>query len=188
MRLAESIGSKEKKGIQLLVNNGKLADEHLLQRLTPLAGIARDDNTKYSGGAPDFESAESVSSHLLRSEPSQWLDTFQTNVVAQYFTTAAFLPLLQIGSSAIPGYSSSVVNIASISGVMKGSSNGQFAYASSKAGTLSQSHLIFQPIYHISVHPPDSHDGFDVCKHTNPCELYSARYFSERDDHWDIRR
>ena len=33
-------------------------------------------------------------------------------------------------------YTSSIVNIASISGVMKGSSSGQFAYASSKAGFL----------------------------------------------------
>jgi len=37
-----------------------------------------------------------------------------------------------------PGYSSSVVNIASISGVMKGSSNGQFAYATSKAGMCAE--------------------------------------------------
>lgn len=40
MRLVKEIESKESKGINLLVNN---------------AGIARDDNTKYSNGKPDFK-------------------------------------------------------------------------------------------------------------------------------------
>jgi len=100
------------------------------------AGIARDDTTKYSGGKPDFKSAQSISDHLWKSEPESWAETFQTNLTAQFFTTAAFLPLLAKGRDATPGYTSSVVNIASISGVMKGSSSGQFAYATSKAGGL----------------------------------------------------
>ena len=44
----------------------------------------------------------------------------------------AFLPLLAKGTTNTPGYSSSVVNVSSISGAMKGSSMGQFSYASSK--------------------------------------------------------
>ena len=71
----------------------------------------------------------------MMSEPEQWEDTFRTNLTAQYFVTAAFLPHLAKGRDVTPGYSTSVVNIASISGVMKGSSMGQFAYATSKAGT-----------------------------------------------------
>ncbi|MCJ1303862.1 hypothetical protein MMC08_006673 [Hypocenomyce scalaris] len=120
-RIADEVASKESKGIHLLVNN---------------AGIARDDNTKYSGGEPDFSSAQSISDHLWKSEPENWQETFQTNLTAQFFTTAAFLPLLAKGRDVTPGYTSSVVNIASISGVMKGSSSGQFAYATSKAGKL----------------------------------------------------
>ncbi|KAL9127809.1 MAG: hypothetical protein Q9217_003393 [Psora testacea] len=122
-RLAEEVGKREEKhGIHLLVNN---------------AGIARDDNTSFSNaGKPDFNSAQSISEHLLQSEPQHWDDTFRTNVTAQYFTTAAFLPLLGKGREVVPGYSSSVVNIASISGVMKGTSSGQFAYASSKAAFI----------------------------------------------------
>jgi len=50
--------------------------------------------------------------------------------------SAAFLPLLGKGKDVTPGYTSSIVNVASISGVMKGSSSGQFAYASSKAGFI----------------------------------------------------
>lgn len=70
----------------------------------------------------------------MSSEPEHWEETFRTNIIAQYFIAAAFLPLLAKGREATPGYSTSVVNIASISGVMKGSSMGQFAYATSKAG------------------------------------------------------
>jgi NAD(P)-dependent dehydrogenase (short-subunit alcohol dehydrogenase family) len=40
IRLVKEVESEEPKGIHLLVNN---------------AGIARDDNTKYSNGAPDFK-------------------------------------------------------------------------------------------------------------------------------------
>lgn len=73
-RLAKEVGSKEPKGIHLLVNN---------------AGIARDDNTKYSNAKPDFSSAESISQHLLKSDPESWQETLNTNVTAQFFTSAA---------------------------------------------------------------------------------------------------
>jgi NAD(P)-dependent dehydrogenase (short-subunit alcohol dehydrogenase family) len=122
IRLAKELESKEPNGIHLLVNN---------------AGIARDDNTKFSAaGKPDFSSAESISEHLLKSEPQQWADTFETNVAGQFWMSAAFLPLLAKGREVTPGYTSSIVNISSISGLMKGSSNGQFAYASSKAALI----------------------------------------------------
>lgn len=119
-RLAGELTSKESKGIHLLVNN---------------AGIARDDNTRFSqAGTPDWASANAISEHFMQSEPEQWADTFQTNITAQFFTTMALLPLLEKGRNVSPGYTSSVVNVASISGVMKGTSSGQFAYATSKAG------------------------------------------------------
>lgn len=54
----------------------------------------------------------------------------------------AFLPLLAKGNAVTPGYSSSVVNVSSISGAMKGSSNGQFAYASSKAASTHLSRML----------------------------------------------
>ncbi|KAK5456229.1 hypothetical protein LTS15_005548 [Exophiala xenobiotica] len=120
IRLAEEMGKKESNGVHLLVNN---------------AGIARDDHTKFSAnGQPDMKSAEAISQHLLKSEVSDWQDTFETNVTAQFFMSAAFLPLLAKGRNVTPGYTSSIVNITSISGLMKGSSSGQFAYATSKAG------------------------------------------------------
>jgi NAD(P)-dependent dehydrogenase (short-subunit alcohol dehydrogenase family) len=83
-----------------------------------------------------MKSASAISDHLLQSEFSNWSSTFETNVTAQYFVSAAFLPLLSLGNENTKGYTSSIVNIASISGVMKGSSGGQFAYASSKAAFI----------------------------------------------------
>jgi len=120
-RLAGELVSREGK-LHLLVNN---------------AGIARDNDTRSSTvGKPDFEDATSISEHMMRSQPEQWEETFRTNITAQFFTTAALLPLLAKGREITPGYTSSVVNIASISGVMKGTSGGQFAYATSKAGFI----------------------------------------------------
>jgi NAD(P)-dependent dehydrogenase (short-subunit alcohol dehydrogenase family) len=122
LRLAKEVSSKEAKGIHLLVNN---------------AGIARDDNTKFSSaGQPDFKSADSISDHFLKSDTQSWADTFNTNVTGQFFMSMAFLPLLAKGREVTPGYTSSIVNISSISGLMKGSSSGQFAYASSKAASV----------------------------------------------------
>lgn len=72
----------------------------------------------------------------MKSDPQAWADTFSTNVTSQFFVAAAFLPLLSKSLESTPGFSPSIVNITSISGVMKGSSNGQFAYASSKAAFL----------------------------------------------------
>jgi NAD(P)-dependent dehydrogenase (short-subunit alcohol dehydrogenase family) len=72
----------------------------------------------------------------MKSDPSAWASTFETNVASQFFVSAGFLPLLAKARESTPGFSPSIVNITSISGVMKGSSNGQFAYASSKAASL----------------------------------------------------
>ncbi len=127
-RLYKEISEKEPEGIQLLVNN---------------AGIARDDNTKFStAGEPDWENAQSISDHFLKSPPESWADTFKTNVGSIFYMSMTFLPLLANGGNKIPGYTSSVVNVTSISGAMKGSSMGQFAYASSKASATHLSKML----------------------------------------------
>ena len=54
----------------------------------------------------------------------------------------AFLPLLARGGKNVPGYSSSIVNVSSISGALKGSSGGQFAYAASKAAFTHMSRML----------------------------------------------
>jgi NAD(P)-dependent dehydrogenase (short-subunit alcohol dehydrogenase family) len=127
-RLADEIAQKEPKGIQLLVNN---------------AGIARDDSTKFSTtGQPDMSDPQAISEHFWKSEPQSWADTFKTNVTGAYWMSLAFLPLLAKGREVTPGYTSSIINVSSISGAMKGSSNGQFAYASSKAAFTHMSRML----------------------------------------------
>ncbi|KAH7227391.1 hypothetical protein BKA60DRAFT_615042 [Fusarium oxysporum] len=128
IRLAEEVGNKEPNGIHLLVNN---------------AGIAEDDNTKFSSaGEPDTSDAKPLSEHFLKTESQQWADTLKTNVTGPYYMSMAFLPLLAKGRETTPGYSSQIVNVSSISGAMKGSSMGQPAYATSKAALTHLSRMI----------------------------------------------
>jgi NAD(P)-dependent dehydrogenase (short-subunit alcohol dehydrogenase family) len=119
--LVSEVEKQESKGVHLLVNN---------------AGIARDDKTKYSNGKPDMKSAKSISQHLWKADPADRAATFETNITAQFFVAAGFLPRLAKACESTPGFSPSIVNITSISGVMKGSSNRQFTYATSKAGLI----------------------------------------------------
>jgi len=127
-RLADEMASKEPKGIQLLVNN---------------AGVARDDDTKFSSaGQPDMKDPQAISDHFWKTGPEQWAETFKINVTGAYWMSIAFLPLLAKGRESTPGYTSSVVNVSSISGQMKGSSMGQFAYASSKAAVTHLSRML----------------------------------------------
>lgn len=65
----------------------------------------------------------------------EWDDVFRTNVSQLYFMTTAFLPLLQKGSEQKRGWSSTVINITSISGIVKVSQH-HFAYNASKAAAL----------------------------------------------------
>lgn len=127
-RLADEVAQKEPKGIQLLVNN---------------AGIARDDSTKFSSnGTPEMSDPQAILDHFWKSEPQSWADTFKTNVTGLFYTSMAFLPLLAKGKETTPGYTSSVINVTSISGFMKGSSSGQFAYAASKAAATHVSRML----------------------------------------------
>jgi len=65
----------------------------------------------------------------------EWDDVFRTNVSALFFTTTAFLPLLQRGSERERGWSSTVINTTSISGIVKVSQH-HFAYNASKAAAI----------------------------------------------------
>ncbi|CAF3560163.1 unnamed protein product [Fusarium graminearum] len=128
IRLAKEVGDKEPNGIHLLVNN---------------AGIARDDETKFSSvGEPDMTDAQAISDHFLRAKPEQWTETLTTNVAGPYYMSVAFLPLLAKGRNAIPGYTSQIINVSSTSGAMKGSSWGQPIYATSKAALTHLSRIL----------------------------------------------
>ena len=50
----------------------------------------------------------------MKSEVEDWQKTFHTNLTGQFFMSMAFLPLLGKGRDVTPGYSTSIVNVASI--------------------------------------------------------------------------
>ncbi|KAK3937580.1 NAD(P)-binding protein [Diplogelasinospora grovesii] len=64
-----------------------------------------------------------------------WTDTYRTNVASIYFMTSAFLPLLQKSSELHHGWSGTVINISSISGLVK-SAQHHFSYNASKAAAI----------------------------------------------------
>lgn len=90
-------------------------------------------------------SAEAVSKHFLQSSEETWAETMKTNVAGAYFMSMAFVPLLARGNQRTQppdGPSSQVINVSSISGAMKGPSQGQPAYASSKAAATHLSRIL----------------------------------------------
>ncbi|OJA17167.1 hypothetical protein AZE42_00247 [Rhizopogon vesiculosus] len=79
-----------------------------------------------------------LSEYLFNNESfEEWSSLYAINTFSIYFTTVAFLDLLDKGSKDNEGFSSSVINITSISGLMKVAQR-HFCYNSSKAAA---SHL-----------------------------------------------
>ncbi|KAF2804342.1 NAD(P)-binding protein [Mytilinidion resinicola] len=114
-KLVEEIEKREK-CLCILVNN---------------AGIAAE-KTKVDGEM----SAEEVRKNLF--DPTtveEWTSLYATNVVGPYLMTTAFLPLLQKSTDLHKGYSGCVINITSISGLVR-ISQGHFSYNTSKGAEI----------------------------------------------------
>lgn len=117
-KLVDEISKKEKY-INLLISNAGISG--------PKANPASD-------------SASELQSTLWSSEdPSDWGSVFNTNVTSVYFTTVAFLPLLQAAYKSEPSRhaprSSSVIVISSMSGMIR-NSQGHFSYNAAKGATI----------------------------------------------------
>lgn len=130
-------GVTSKTELQKLKDELAQRGEKRLNLLICNAGIAGPKADPSAGGS----SAEDITAHLWeREEPPQWADVFDTNVTSVYFTTLAFLPLLQAaGSSA--HFSSSVIVISSMSGLMR-NAQGHFAYNAAKGATVQLTRLM----------------------------------------------
>jgi NAD(P)-dependent dehydrogenase (short-subunit alcohol dehydrogenase family) len=97
-KLVKEIESREK-CLCILVNN---------------AGIAAPKTTT------DEEDPEEARKNLFDpTSVKEWTDIYATNVVGPYLMTTAFLPLLQKSTDMHYGYSGCVINITSISGLVK---------------------------------------------------------------------
>ncbi|GIJ83291.1 hypothetical protein Asppvi_002110 [Aspergillus pseudoviridinutans] len=125
-KLVDEISSKEK-ALHILVNN---------------AGISGQTQDT------DSQSAEELHQKLFKDESNsfeEWDQIFRTNVTQLYFTTAAFLPLLNKGTDIEHGWSSTVVNISSISGIIKTSQH-HFHYNASKGAAIHVTRMLAHEI------------------------------------------
>lgn len=91
---------------------------------------------------PDSQNASELKETLYENESfAEWSETFNTNVSAVYFTTVAFLPLLQAGKESHGHLSASIIVISSMSGIMR-HAQGHFSYNASKGATVHLSKLM----------------------------------------------
>ncbi|KIV99256.1 uncharacterized protein PV09_09027 [Verruconis gallopava] len=104
--------------------------ERRLNLLVAAAGISGPK------APPEERDAKDLRNKLWEKETFEgWDETWRTDVAAVYFTTVAFLPLLQAGAETHGHLSASVIVISSMSGIMR-DSQGHFAYNAAKGGTV----------------------------------------------------
>ncbi|KAI0132276.1 hypothetical protein BJ170DRAFT_239630 [Xylariales sp. AK1849] len=88
---------------------------------------------------PEQEDAEDLKAKLWNNESVEdWQNTFNVDVTSVYFTTVAFLPLLQGGvrpKGPLEPYAPSVITISSMSGIMR-HAQGHFSYNTAKGATV----------------------------------------------------
>ncbi|KAG8214446.1 hypothetical protein J3R82DRAFT_9469 [Butyriboletus roseoflavus] len=118
---------------KLRSDEGKL---HILVNNAGQGGPRSDELNTPSPTAP--KKAEEISQYLFNNESfEEWSALYSVNTFSIYFMTVAFLELLDKGSQDIPGFTSNVINITSVSGLIKVAQR-HFCYNSSKAAA---SHL-----------------------------------------------
>ncbi|MCJ1317626.1 hypothetical protein MMC15_002951 [Xylographa vitiligo] len=121
-QLVKEIESKEKH-LDILINN---------------AGISSNTQTV------EAKTAEEMSKNLFDDENAtfeDWTDPYRTNVAQVFFMTTAFLPLIAKATEHQHGYSGTVINITSISGLVK-SSQHHFSYNASKGAAIHLTKLL----------------------------------------------
>lgn len=123
--LVREIESREK-CLCILINNAGISGEH-----HPVT---------------EAKSAKELSSALFdKASFEGWGEVYQTNVAAVYFTTAAFLPLLQASTELHAGWSGTVINISSISGLVKTAQH-HFSYNASKGAAVHLTRMLSSEI------------------------------------------
>lgn len=120
-KIVQEIESREK-CLCILVNNAGIA--------APKANTSGE------------RSAEQVKKEFFDpTSADEWTSVYQTNVVGPYLMTTAFLPLLQKSTEVQHGWSGTVINITSISGLVR-ISQGHFSYNASKGAQVHLNKLL----------------------------------------------
>ncbi|KAF2759546.1 NAD(P)-binding protein [Pseudovirgaria hyperparasitica] len=110
--------------------------EKYINLLVCASGISGDK------AQPDTDVASDLKAKLWNNESFEtWNSVYSTDVTAVYFTTVAFLPLLQAGSDSHGHLSASVIVISSMSGIMR-HAQGHFSYNAAKGGTVQLTKLM----------------------------------------------
>ncbi|KAK7006264.1 Nad-binding protein [Favolaschia claudopus] len=131
----------KKEGIQKLVQEIE-SREKCLCILVNNAGIASDKNPTEEG-----QSADEISKNLFNSaNMEEWNSVYTSNVIAPYMMATAFLPLLQRATDIHHGFSGTIINITSISGMLRITQGGQFPYNTSKAAFIHLNKLLASEI------------------------------------------
>jgi NAD(P)-dependent dehydrogenase (short-subunit alcohol dehydrogenase family) len=103
------------------VNRSKITILYLMHsrsagQVGPVSEFMRAD----ASDAPERKDAESLGMGLFNNESfEEWGNHYNINCFSIFFMTSAFLGLLAKGSSELPGYTASVINTTSISGITK---------------------------------------------------------------------
>lgn len=121
-RLYDEISSREK-CLCILVNNAGISGSTFQQ---------------------EAQTPEEAKKNLFESDEAtfeEWEKIYRTNVAQIYFTTTAFLPLLAHSTEEHKDYSGTVINIASISGLIKDPQHHP-AYNASKAAAIHLSRML----------------------------------------------
>jgi NAD(P)-dependent dehydrogenase (short-subunit alcohol dehydrogenase family) len=85
---------------------------------------------------PESEDAGDLKERLWANETfDTWSEVLQTDVTSVFFSTVAFLPLLQAASKSRGDFMASVIVISSMSGIMR-HAQGHFSYNAAKGGTV----------------------------------------------------
>ncbi|WQF89444.1 Putative short-chain dehydrogenase/reductase SDR, NAD(P)-binding domain superfamily [Colletotrichum destructivum] len=125
-RLTKEIESREE-CLDVLVNNAGVSSSSIE---VESEGAADMKASLFDGGAADFD---------------DWTDTYRTNVAAVFYVAASFLPLLQASTEKRRGWSGTVINISSISGMIKKSQH-HFSYNASKAATIHVNRMLAEEV------------------------------------------
>ncbi|KAL3706959.1 hypothetical protein TMatcc_007972 [Talaromyces marneffei ATCC 18224] len=114
----------KKSDIERLVSAFKNKEHHLyiLINNAGISGSARQDTERKH---PEALKETFFNNNAATIE--DWESVYRTNAAQLFFITSASLPLLQNATDKIPGFSSTVINITSISGIVKASQH-HFAY------------------------------------------------------------
>ncbi|TPX11349.1 uncharacterized protein E0L32_001167 [Thyridium curvatum] len=126
-RLAAELARREE-CLCILVNNAGVSSASLTTE-TEAAGL---------------QAAEELRRNLFDTDKTtleDWVDVYRTNVASVFFVTTALLPLLQKSSERHDGWSGTVINITSISGLIK-SAQHHFSYNASKGAAVQLTRML----------------------------------------------